>query len=136
MIQEAINPPASLEKILRDTEKLGFGMASEPLTGALLRTLVASKRRGAFLELGTGTGLSTAWILDGMDSDASLVTVDNDEACLGVARANLGHDRRLQIVCADGDSYLLSLEAREFDLIFADTWPGKYRLLDATLALL
>ena len=25
---------------------------------------------------------------------------------------------------------------RRFDLIFADTWPGKYRLLDETLALL
>jgi predicted O-methyltransferase YrrM len=53
-------------------------MASEPLVGALLRTLVASKPAGRFLELGTGTGVATTWMLDGMDPASALTTVDTD----------------------------------------------------------
>jgi predicted O-methyltransferase YrrM len=36
--------------------------------------------------LGTGTGLSTSWILDGMDAGAQLISVDNDENFLNIAR--------------------------------------------------
>ena len=63
--------PEVLDAIRKDTEELGFTMASEPKTGALLAVLAASKPRGRFLELGTGTGLGTAWLLSGMDADAS-----------------------------------------------------------------
>lgn len=111
-------------------------MASDPLTCSLLRTLAAAKPSGRFLELGSGTGLSTTWILAGMDDDSSLITVDNDESLLSILRENLGHDSRLEVVCADGDDYLRSLHSQTFDFIFADTWSGKYRLLDETLKLL
>jgi predicted O-methyltransferase YrrM len=40
-------------------------MPSEPRTGAFLRELCAGKPGGNLLELGTGTGLATAWMLDG-----------------------------------------------------------------------
>ncbi len=52
-----VKEPAAIEEITARTEELGFGMASESRTGALLRTLAASKLGGGFLELGTGTGL-------------------------------------------------------------------------------
>ena len=70
--------PAAYAEIERATQQAGFTMASDPLTGSLLRTLAASKPGGRLLELGTGTGLSTAWILDGMDTAATLTSVDND----------------------------------------------------------
>ena len=60
--------PAVVDAIRRDTRQLGFTMASEPQTGSLLRTLAASKPSGRFLELGTGTGVGTAWLLAGMDA--------------------------------------------------------------------
>lgn len=66
-------PPAALTDIERETKAIGFPMASDSWTGALLRTLAASKPRGALLELGTGTGLATAWLLDGMDSESTLL---------------------------------------------------------------
>lgn len=62
-----IRPPAALARILKRSAEIGFEMASEDRTGALLRTLAASKPGGRFLELGTGTGVATAWVLDGMD---------------------------------------------------------------------
>ena len=57
--------PSALPAIEAETLKIGFGMAGERPVGSLLRTLALSKGKGRFLELGTGTGLSTAWILDG-----------------------------------------------------------------------
>ncbi|HEY2720855.1 MAG TPA: hypothetical protein VGI82_03980 [Chitinophagaceae bacterium] len=47
-----------------ETKSLGSTMASDVLTCSLLRTLAASKPSGKFLELGTGTGLATSWILE------------------------------------------------------------------------
>jgi predicted O-methyltransferase YrrM len=128
--------PAALAGIEADTRQLGFAMASEPRTGALLRSLAASKPGGRMLELGTGTGVGTAWILDGMDGASTLVTVDEDEACVSVAKKHLAPDPRLRFVVADGASVLRDLEGERFDLIFADTWPGKFHHLDTALALL
>ncbi len=128
-------PPAYLD-IDQATKAQGFTMASDILTCALLRTLAASKPGGKFLELGTGTGLSTSWILDGMDSDSTLVSLDHDEAVLAVARRFLGHDPRLNLVHADGEAWLRQHEGQKFDYIFADTWHGKYLLLDEVLDML
>lgn len=131
-----LNEPKTLSAIWADTRATSFTMASEPLACSLLRTLAASKPKARFLELGSGTGLSTAWLLDGMDSGSHLTTVDNDEALLSILKRHLGKDPRLSVVCADGDKFLQSLRGQRFDFIFADTWSGKYRLLEETLDLL
>ncbi len=132
----ALNAPPALEAIWRDTRALGFNMASEPLTCTLLRTLAAMKPAARLLELGSGTGLSTAWLLNGMDGASRLTTIDNDPALLSVLRRHLGSDPRLQVHCTDADEFLQSLHGPQFDLIFADTWAGKFRCLDKALELL
>jgi predicted O-methyltransferase YrrM len=131
-----LNPPAALPAILDRTTALAFPMPSEPRTGAMLRALAASKPGGRLLELGTGTGLSTAWLLDGMDRDATLISVDVDPGPQAVARDILGADPRLQIVTADAAGFLRCQDNASFDLIFADAMPGKYESLDEALALL
>ncbi|KRA57761.1 methyltransferase [Caulobacter sp. Root655] len=115
---------------------LGFDMPSEAGTGAMLRLLAASKPSGRLLELGTGTGLATAWLLDGMGPGATLVSLDNDARVQAVARAALDDDSRVTFVAGDGLDYVRSQAPASFDLIFADAWPGKYDGLDETLALL
>jgi predicted O-methyltransferase YrrM len=94
------------------------------------------KPGGRFVELGTGTGAATAWLLDGMSSNAELVTIDSDPGPLSVAREVLGSDPRLKIVHDDADAWLRSAQPRSADLVFADAWPGKYEALEASLALL
>ena len=64
---------------------MSFTMASDYHTGSLLRTLAASKRQGRFLELGTGTGLATAWLLGGMDEGSHLVSNDTEPDLMQVA---------------------------------------------------
>jgi predicted O-methyltransferase YrrM len=83
---ENIKLPPRLPQLMLETRRLSFTMASDLLTGCLLRTLAATKPAGAFLELGTGTGVATAWMLDGMDAEARLVSIEIDEANLAVAK--------------------------------------------------
>jgi predicted O-methyltransferase YrrM len=131
-----LNPPAALAAILERTEALAFPMPSEPRTGAMLRVLAASKPGGRLLELGTGTGLSAAWLLDGMDRDARLTSVDVDPGSQAVAREILGGDSRLEIVTMDAAVFLRRQTPETFDLIFGDAMPGKYECLDEALVLL
>jgi predicted O-methyltransferase YrrM len=111
-------------------------MASDVLTCSLLKTLAASKPGGKFLELGTGTGLSTAWILEGMDNEATLTSIDNDETFLAIAKSHLGNDKRLRLIHTDGAAWVEQNKNNTYDYIFADTWHGKYLLLDEVLAML
>jgi predicted O-methyltransferase YrrM len=131
----AAAPPA-WARIDSRSRALGFDMPSEPDTGAMLSLLAASKPGGRLLELGTGTGLATAWLLAGMGQGASLVSVDSDPAVQAVAREALGEDPRVSFVTGDGLDYVRAQSPASFDLIFADAWPGKYEGLDETLALL
>ena len=135
---EEINQPFPRAYIEIDvlTKSSGFTMASDVQTCSLLRTLAATKPAGKFLELGTGTGLSTSWILDGMNNNASLVSIDNDPTFLEIARSKLGSDNRLQLLQFDGDEWITANADQRFDYIFADTWHGKYLLLDETLSML
>ena len=134
--QSNLHPPETIRRIEAETKKLGFKMSSEHQTGCLLRTLASSKPAGQVLELGTGTGLSAAWMLDGMDAASRLLSVDNDEEAVQVAKDILGSDDRIEFHVEDGAAFLRRLEGRKFDLIFADTWPGKIRDLDLALNLL
>jgi predicted O-methyltransferase YrrM len=130
-----LRPPQALEGIQARTAELQFDMASEPRTGALLQMLAASKPCGRFLELGTGTGLATAWLLSGMDAGSSLISIDTDQEVQAVAHEALGHDTRLKLVTHDGAAFLWRQPKKSFDLVFADAIPGKYEALDEALAI-
>src|SRR5262249_16175717 len=101
-----LNQPTALVAIIRETADLGFSMASEARTGSLLRTLAAAKPAGRFLELGTGTGVATAWLLAGMDRASRLESVDNDPTVVAIARKHLGSDRRVTFHVEDGATFV------------------------------
>lgn len=135
MMKEEINQslPESFLDIQMASKEKGFDMPSDILTCSLLRTLASSKPAGKFLELGTGTGLSTSWILDGMDPDSTLISFDNDETLLQIARKFLGKDKRLNLVHSDGEQWVKSNLGQKFDFVFADTWHGKYLMVKEVL---
>jgi predicted O-methyltransferase YrrM len=127
--------PPAYGRILARSREIDFAMNSDVLTGALLRTLAASKPHATMLELGTGCGLGTSWILDGMDAASTLVSVDTDPRVQSIAGDELGRDSRLTLVLQDGGEFLERC-TRRFDLIYADAWPGKYSHLEVALGLL
>lgn len=136
MIDTDIILPENFTNIQIKSEEIKFSMPSDLQTGSILRTLVTSKPGGSFLELGTGTGLSLSWIIEAMDENSSVTTVDNNDTYLTIARNFFGHDQRVHIVCDDGTEWIKTNHDKRFDLIFADAWPGKYSELNETLQLL
>jgi predicted O-methyltransferase YrrM len=129
-------PPSALQDIEAATEISGWTRISGPLTGSLLRVLAASKVGGSLLELGTGTGIGTAWIADGMDETSHLTTVDANESRSAIARRYLGHDPRITFKVMDGLAFMLSSQEASFDFIFVDIPPGKFLHLEEALRLL
>ena len=129
------NIPEQYQNIATATKAIEFNMASDLQTGSLLKTLVASKKSGRFLEIGTGTGLATAWIIDGMDVNSKLVSIDNNELLINIAKQQLVDDR-IEFICADGYNWINNYKAEPFDLIFADAMPGKYDLFEEALGML
>jgi predicted O-methyltransferase YrrM len=129
-----LNIPVQYENIAEATRAIDFNMASDMQTGSLLKTLAASKPSGRILELGTGTGLATSWIVDGMDRESRLITVENNELLIDIARRAL-NDTRVEFVLADGYEWIQHYSGEKFDLVFADAMPGKYELFEETIGL-
>jgi len=130
-----LNTPEIHSKILKKSEEIGFSMPSDLFVGSLLRTLITSKQGGQFLELGTGIGLSLAWMIEGMDEKAHIITIDNDEELASIASAYFGQHPGVEIICEDATNWIQNNKDKSFDLIFADAWPGKYSLLEEVLGM-
>lgn len=119
-------PPAAVGLIEFDSKACAFKMGSDYQVGAFLRVLAASKPSGNLLEIGTGAGHGTAWLLDGMDQKSILTSVEIDPRVASIARKHLGGDSRLHLKLGDGLEVLQTLAPSSLDLIFADFRPGKF----------
>lgn len=131
--------PAKLKLLKQEAEKHDFPMSCDDVTGAFLRALAASRPLGTVLELGTGVGVSTAWLLDGLASGTRLVSVEKDPELSATAKSYLGGDLRIAFHVQDASAFLtdmVEVGVQKFDLIFADAPAGKYRDLDKTIELL
>ena len=128
--------PIAYQEILEKSKEIGFTMPSDLQIGSLLKTLIASKPNCNVLELGTGIGLSLSWLIEGLDANSSIISIDNDTELVNFAKTFFKTERRLNLICQDGSDWIQSYQGPLFDLIFADAWPGKYSDLDNTLALL
>jgi predicted O-methyltransferase YrrM len=128
--------PKSYHLLLEKSKEIGFTMPSDLYIGSLLKTLISSKPGSNILEIGTGIGLSLSWMIDGMDLNSKITSIDNDPQLTEIAEDFFGHDNRVDIVCEDGSKWIKHAKGNKFDLIFADAWPGKYSDLDQTLEFL
>jgi predicted O-methyltransferase YrrM len=131
-----LDKPSIHHQIEAKSKEIGFTMPSDLYIGTLLKTLITSKPKANILELGTGIGLSLSWMIDGMDAESRLITVDNDPKLTQIAESHFGHDKRVRIICQDGAEWIKSYTGEKFDLVFADAWPGKYSQIDEILALI
>jgi predicted O-methyltransferase YrrM len=136
LVDQPWRRPAALDAILSDARRLQFRMSCEPRTGALLAVLAASKPGGRLLELGTGVGAGAAWLLDGMSTDATLLSVEVDETVQAVAATRLASDARLQLVRQDAAEWLATYDGPKFDMAYVDCRPGKFTHLEDLLRLL
>src|SRR5262245_56559241 len=112
--------PQDIPPLVAEAEALAKAedddMSSTARTGALLRTLAASKPGGLLLELGTGLGVGTAWLLAGMDDDARLITIEAHEGAADLSRSLLAVDPRVEVLTGDATAWLEAYDGRPFDL--------------------
>ena len=126
-------PEAVLAAERRAVER-SFAHSCEQATGRVLAVLAASVRAGGrVLELGTGVGVGTAWVVSGLEGreDVEVVTVEHDQAL-----AELVCSTDLPVTVLTGDAEALLPGLGTFDLVFADAEGGKWTGLDRTVAAL
>jgi predicted O-methyltransferase YrrM len=98
--------------------------AVDPATGAVLRLLAAAVGAKAAVELGTGAGVSTLWLLRGLTPDGVLTTVDADGEHQRLAKASLADagvaSGRVRLIQGRALEVLPRLSESAYDLVFCD----------------
>jgi predicted O-methyltransferase YrrM len=113
-----------------------FSLSCDPGVGGLLAVLAAHLPAGSrVLELGTGAGVGTAWIVSGLlpRTDVTVTTVERD-ARTALLASQGDWPGFVDLRLADALDVLG--EGGTFDLIFADAQGGKWTGLDRTIAAL
>jgi demethylmenaquinone methyltransferase/2-methoxy-6-polyprenyl-1,4-benzoquinol methylase len=128
--------PALVTAATDRADRAGFPLSCDPAVGRLLAVLAAHMPAGArVLELGTGAGVGTAWIVSGLwpRTDVAVTTVEVDPQTAALAASG---DWPAYVDLRRGDALQVLAEAGPFDLIFADAPGGKWEGLDRTIAAL
>jgi predicted O-methyltransferase YrrM len=103
--------------------EVGVG-AVDPATGSVLRLLAAASQAKAVVELGTGAGVSSLWLLRGMRHDGVLTSVDHDTEHQRLARQSLveaGYGTgRVRLITGEALAVLPRLSDGAYDLLFCD----------------
>lgn len=110
-----------------------------PEMQTFLKTLLALKRPGRILEVGTAVGFSALLMAEYNPVSGEIVTIENYEKRIPVARANFRRaGLQEQITLLEGDAaYWLKKLEEPFDFIFMDAAKGQYiHFLDDVLRLL
>jgi predicted O-methyltransferase YrrM len=92
--------------------------ASLPGVGQFLAVLAAGCHGGRIAEIGTGTGIGSAWMISAMPQDCTLVTVEIDPERAAASAALFEADRRVTVLAGDAAELIPPLAP--FDLLFAD----------------
>lgn len=95
-----------------------FERSSIPEIGRLLAVLVAARPQGRFAEIGTGCGVGSAWIVDALGQEASLVSVELDDDRAAAASRLFADHPNVRVL--HGDWHELLPPEAPFDLLFFD----------------
>jgi len=128
--------PPLVQRAMAAARRLGFPLtreeagpgggpsASLPGTGRFLAMLAAgcSGRNALIGELGTGTGLGSAWMASAMPEGCALVTAELDPDRAAAAREVFADDPRVTVVTGDARTVIGS--RGPYDLLFSDGGGG------------
>lgn len=129
------NIPAAVAAARRRAKAVGFTQSCDNEVGRLLSTLAAAVRpHGAVLELGTGVGVGTAWLVAGLEGrdDVELLTIEVEERLAEVA-GEWPWPSFVRLLLADATEATLE---PNYDLVFVDAAPVKYGDISRAVAAL
>jgi predicted O-methyltransferase YrrM len=98
--------------------------AVPPAAGAVLRLLAATSRARAAVEIGTGIGVSSLWLLCGMVPGGVLTSIDIEPEYQAMARQSFAAagfgPGRTRLIAGDAPEVLPRLADDAYDLVFID----------------
>jgi predicted O-methyltransferase YrrM len=101
-----------------------------PGAGAALRLLAATCGARAVVEVGTGAGVSSVYLLRGMRADGVLTTIDVEPEHHRAARETLGEEgapsNRVRLISGRALDVLPRLTDAAYDLVFCDADKQEY----------
>ena len=95
---------------------------------SFIQTFVAMNRPGRILEVGTALGFSTLLMCEYGREDLQIVTIENYDKRIPIARENFrraGREDQITLLEGDAGELLKTLEG-PFDMIFMDAAKGQY----------
>lgn len=114
-------------EIAREAERKNIPIIKKE-TAALLKTMVASRRPGAVLEVGTAVGYSALLIAGVMPPSCTITTIEKYEPRIRAARENFrraGVEDAVTLLEGDAGEILERLKG-PYDFIFMDAAKGQY----------
>ena len=95
---------------------------------SFIKVLLAVKKPGQILEVGTAVGFSTLLMCEYGRPDLQITTIENYEKRIPIAKQNFkkaGREHQITLLEGDAGKYLKELDGK-FDLIFMDAAKGQY----------
>ena len=95
---------------------------------SFIKVLLALKKPGRILEVGTAVGFSTLLMCEYGPENVHITTIENYEKRIPLAKENFrkaGREAQITLLEGDAGEYLKTLTG-EFDLIFMDAAKGQY----------
>ncbi|MDO5739100.1 MAG: O-methyltransferase [Ornithinimicrobium sp.] len=127
--EDFITPHPVLESAQRRGEELGTDPIS-PAAGATLRLLASTVAARHVVEIGTGSGTSGLWLLQGMPHDGILTSIDNEpehQQAAKEAYAEAGiPPQRTRVISGDAGQVLRRLTDSAYDLVLVDADRDSY----------
>lgn len=114
--------PEEVKRALELAQALGFTKACLPEVGRLLRLLVAQARAGTVGEVGTGSGVGSAWMLSGLRRDQRFVSIDNQPSLHTAVTELFGEQPKAAFLMGDWRDIL---RHAPFTLLFVDVGDAK-----------
>lgn len=115
-----MSAPADVPELVASTLVLarqrGFITSTRHETGRLLATLAAS-RNGTLAELGTGTGVGSAWLSSGAPEQARIVSAELDPALAEDVQRLFNDVENVEIISGDWSTLA---QYAPFSLLFVD----------------
>ncbi len=101
----------------------------DPVTGAAVRMFAAITSARHVIELGTGAGVSTLWLLQGLQPQGILTTIDIDAEHQRLARTAVQEagapSGRVRFIVGNALEVLPRLSDGGYDLVLCDAAPGE-----------
>jgi predicted O-methyltransferase YrrM len=108
--------PNLVERSKQLAKKYEFNHSCSDETGRLLAVLAGQVKEGKILEVGTGLGVGSAWILSNISSSVKFISVDNCEEKVALTSEAIEHEQA-EFIYGDWKEVI---KEGPFQFIFAD----------------